>query len=198
MTRIGITGGIGSGKTTVAHIFEVMGVPVYFADDRAKLLMKTNLAPKIKSLFGHQSFDEAGELNRAFIAQRAFTDTSLLQKLNSVVHPAVHEDYLKWCDSLTAPYSLKEAALLIESGSYKQLDQLIVVTAPLELRIKRVQIRDGSTEEMVRQRIANQLSDEERLQHADFVIFNDESTSLITQTIDIHHKILKFIGNSAF
>jgi len=198
MTKIGITGGIGSGKTTVARIFEVLGVPVYYADDRAKILMKTNLAPKIKSLFGLQSFDEAGELNRAFIAQKVFTNKSMLQKLNNLVHPAVQEDYLNWCDQITEPYSLKEAALLIESGSFRQLDRLIVVTAPLELRIKRVQKRDGSTEEMVRQRIANQLSEEERLQQADFVISNDESSGLIKQTIDLHHKILEFTRKSAF
>ncbi len=143
--KIGITGGIGSGKTTVCKIFETLGIPVYYADDRAKELMVTNpdLVAGIKKLFGEEAYHSDGSLNRAHIAALAFGDAAMLAQLNALVHPAVHQDGYEWAESQTdAPYTLREAALVFESGGHKKLDKVITVFAPKEMRIERVMARD--------------------------------------------------------
>ncbi len=190
--RVGVTGGIGSGKTTVCRIFESLGVPVYYADDRAKAIMTENktVVKKITELFGSQAYLADGTLNRSFIAGIVFHDKKMLESLNAIVHPAVFEEGERWNEEQTgAPYTIKEAALLFESGGYKKLDKVITVFAPQELRIGRVMKRDGVSEEAVLARIKNQMADEEKIKLADFVIYNDGKHSLVQQIWQIHQQI---------
>jgi dephospho-CoA kinase len=192
MIHAGITGGIGSGKTTVCRIFAALGIPIYYADERAKWLMvkQPELVAGIKALFGPAAYLPDGSLNRAHLSQQAFGDPALLGKLNALVHPAVGQDGLEWQNAQTAPYTLKEAALLYESGSYRFLDKIIVVTAPLELRIERVMARDKVTREAVESRIKQQMPEEEKVARADFVVYNDGTQSLIQQAYGIHRKLI--------
>ena len=193
MIKVGLTGGMGSGKTTVAKIFETLGIPVYYADLEAKRLMvgDASLVEAIKELFGEEAYDANGLLNRTFIAQRAFPEPALLKKLEALVHPAVLRDGERWqAAQLGVPYTIKEAALLFESGSYRQLDKVITVFAPLELRIARVMSRDKSAREDVEARIARQMPEEEKLKLADFVVYNDGSQSLIAQVWEINKELL--------
>jgi dephospho-CoA kinase len=192
--KIGITGGIGSGKTTVCKIFETLPVPVYYADERAKILMANDasLRAKIKSLFGEEAYNGGKALNRAYIANIVFKDTPKLEALNALVHPAVADDYARWIDRHTeAPYTLKEAALLFESGSANSLDKIIMVYAPLALRIRRVMERDNTSEASVRSRVEKQMDDEEKRRLADFEILNDGGHSLIQQVLNVHRQILQ-------
>lgn len=189
MYHLGITGGIGSGKTTVCKIFETLGIPIYYADERAKYLMSHDpeLMAGIVSLFGPEAYAEPQVLNRAHIAKVAFNDKEKLNQLNALVHPAVARDGQAWqAAQQNVPYTLKEAALLYESGSYRSLDKIIVVTAPLELRIERVIHRDGAKREEVEARIAKQMPEEEKVKLADFVVYNDGAQALIPQVIAIH------------
>ena len=193
MRLIGITGGIGSGKTTVCRIFESMGIPVYYADIEAKKLMNfdKNLKHSIKALLGDEAYHINGRLNRKWVASRIFSDKSLLEKINRLVHPAVKTDVKRWLEELPKKYSyaLQEAALLVENGSYKALDGLISVSAPKDLRIQRVVKRDKTTIAAVQSRMNNQLPQEAKDAVADFVIFNDGSKSLILQVWEIHKKL---------
>ncbi|MBK8704887.1 MAG: dephospho-CoA kinase [Saprospiraceae bacterium] len=192
MKKIGITGGIGSGKTTVCRIFETLGIPIYYADERAKWLMNHDkkLVAAIKELFGSDAYTVEGELNRKYLAQLAFNDRSLLQHLNAIVHPAVFEDGERWFQQQShAPYALKEAALIYESGGYTQLDGVIVVTAPEPLRIQRVVARDNSTEEEVAARINQQMPEAEKVARADYLIYNDGEHPLIPQVMAIHQRL---------
>ena len=186
MLVLGLTGGIGSGKTTVANIFKEFGVPVYNSDERAKWLMNNDstLRSKISDLFGDESYLN-GELNRKLISSKVFKDSELLKKLNGLVHPVVGKDFEAWESRQTSDIVLKEAAILIESGAYKQVDKLIVIFAPVTVRIKRVLQRDKVTEEEVMHRINNQLSDEDRLKFADYIIKNDGEHLLIPQVKNI-------------
>ena len=193
MLKVGITGGIGSGKTTVCKVFETLGIPIYYADDRAKFLMNTDefLVTEITKLFGEQAYLSKGELNRPHLASIAFSDKNILQKLNALVHPVVHQDSENWfLEQKNVPYVLKEAALHFETGGYKMLDKMITVFAPKEMRIERVMKRDNRTVEEVEARINNQMPDSEKVRLADFVIYNDGSQSLIQQIYRIH-KVLK-------
>ena len=189
--KIGITGGIGSGKTTVCHIFETLGIPIYYADDRAKALMTENaeLIKNIKSLFGEGAYLPDGTLNRAHIAQIAFHNPLKLNDLNALVHPAVWLDGEKWHAAQTnAPYTIKEAALLFESGGNELLDKIITVFAPIETRIERVLLRGGGALKRtdVEARISNQMPDEEKMKQSDFIIYNDGSQLLLPQVLAIH------------
>ncbi len=191
MKKTGLTGSIGSGKSTVAHIFAALGVPVYDADSRAKLLMITSpaLISQIKKLFGEDAYLSDGSLNRPFIAQQAFHNKQLLSQLNALVHPAVFDDFDHWCAQQAqagATYVIKEAALMFESDSYKQLDEVIVVTAPEPLRIQRTIARDGISEDAVLARMKNQLSEAEKKQRAQHEIINDEQQLLIPQVLKLH------------
>ncbi len=191
--KIGITGGIGSGKTTVCHIFEALKIPVYFADDRAKWLMVNDLQLvfSIKQIFGEAAYLADGTLDRALISSIVFSKTEKLEALNSVVHPAVFRDWERWQNEQKGvAYTLREAALLVETGTYKFLDKLIVVTAPFDLRIARVMERDGSAREAVEARISRQLPEAEKVKRADFIIKNDGSESLVRQVLEIHRAIL--------
>lgn len=186
--KVGITGGIGSGKTVVSRIFSVLGIPLYNADDRAKWLLAYD--PQVRkgliSLFGEEVFRD-GELQRKYISQKVFNDAEKLAQLNGLVHPRVGEDFLDWLqEHREAPYILKEAALLYEANSYKDLDRIITVYSPVDLRIKRLLKRDTHrTEEDIRRIMANQLSDEEKVKRADHVIYNDDERMLIPQVLEL-------------
>ena len=196
MQKIGITGSIGSGKSIVCKIFEQLGVPIYNADERAKLLMISNaeIIEKVKLLFGHESYSETGDLNRKHISNIAFNNKDLLTQLNQIVHPIVFKDFENWLlkkEQLNINYIIKEAALMFETDSYKKLDKFIVVTAPMELRISRTMQRDSILKEQVLSRMNNQLSQEEKLAKADYEIINDEQTSLIEQVFSLHQLLSK-------
>jgi dephospho-CoA kinase len=188
--QIGITGGIGSGKSLICRIFQVLNVPVYDADSQAKKLMTIDgiLIDQIKKEFGSLSYDKEGVLNREFLSKTVFNQPEKLAKLNSMVHPRVAVDYNRWVhEQRGARYCLKEAALLFEAGSYQLLDKIIVVAAPDELRIRRVLQRDPYRNKTdVERIIKNQMSQEEKIKKSDFVIKNDESELVVPQVLKLH------------
>ena len=190
--QIGITGGIGSGKSLVCKIFRVLGVPTYDADSRAKNLMTTDgiLIDQIKKEFGSLSYDVKGGLNREFLSATVFAKQDKLKQLNALVHPRVAVDYKQWVEEHAGnKYVLKETALLFESGSYKELDKIILVTAPKEIRIERVLARDNHrTKEDVEKIIRNQISEEEKEAKANFIIRNNESELIVPQVVDLHKR----------
>ncbi|MBS1522646.1 MAG: dephospho-CoA kinase [Bacteroidetes bacterium] len=189
MLKVGITGNIGSGKTTVSKIFEILGVPVFYADDAAKKVMVEDaiLIDALKAEFGDESYFDEGSLNRKHIASIVFNNEAELAKLNAIVHPAVFRAFDNWVAGIkNAPYVMKEAALLFESSSYKMCDKTIMVTAPLELRINRVMQRDNLTREEIESRNARQFSEEKKIQLADFIIRNDDTELVIPQVLELH------------
>jgi dephospho-CoA kinase len=192
--QIGITGGIGSGKSMVCKIFGCLGIPVYDADSRAKSIMTTDgiLVEQIKKEFGSLSYDADGGLNRSFLSSAVFGNAEKLKKLNELVHPRVALNGDQWtAEQIGKKYVVREAALLFESGSYKKMDKIIVVTAPEPLRVKRVLVRDKQrTEEEVLKIIRNQMKEEEKVKKADFVLRNDETELLVPQVINLHQKFL--------
>ena len=195
MKKIGLTGGIGSGKSTVAHVFEVLGIPVYYADAASKRLMNEDeeLKNKVKKAFGEDTYIN-GELNRKFLSDKVFNDSQQISLLNSLVHPATIKDALEWMQIQTAPYVIKEAALIFESGSNKDLDYVIGVKAPVNLRIKRAMARDNISAEQVQARMNKQLDEEAKLYLCDYVIVNDEQQMLIPQVLALHEKFIKEIN----
>lgn len=190
--QVGITGGIGSGKSLVCKIFGVLGVAVYDADYRAKNLMTTDgiLIDQIQKEFGSLSYTKEGELNREHLSATVFSQPAKLTKLNSLVHPRVEADYNQWViNHVKYRYVLKEAALLFEAGSYRKLDQIILVTAPKEIRISRVLIRDQHrTRGDIEKIIKNQLPEHEKEMKADFIIRNDESELILPQILKLHER----------
>ena len=197
--KVGLTGGMGSGKSTVCQVFAALGIPIYDADTRAKWLMAHDpvLVAGLKNLLGPRAFFKDGSLNRAFIAELVFGDEEKLRQLNALVHPAVAEDSERWHNAQKGiPYSLKEAALFFESGNYKAMDKMITVFAPEELRIQRVVARDQSNPEAVRARMAKQMPEEEKLKRSDFVIYNDGRQSLIHQVLAIHRELVALSQNT--
>ena len=195
MIRIGLTSGIGSGKTTVARIFELLGIPVYYADDAAKRIMNEDgeLKTVIQKQFGKEAYDN-GELNRAYLSAKVFTDPFQLEILNSLVHPATIRDAAEWMNRQKAPYTIKEAALIFESGSSELLDYVIGVYAPSQLRIKRAMERNHLDYDEVKQRMEKQLDENLKMKLCDFVIYNDEEHLLIPQVIELHQKLLSLSG----
>lgn len=191
--KVGITGGIGTGKSFVSKIFKTMGIPFYNADLEAKLIMvkDNNIRMALVKAFGPETYFEDGSLNRVYLSKQVFDNSQRLEMLNNIVHPAVIRAGVDWSNAQNGAYSLKEAALLYESGSYKKLDYTILVTAPEELRIARVMKRDKVSREEVLNRIQKQMPEEEKLKFADFVIHNDEQQPLLPQIINIHHTLLK-------
>ena len=190
MFKIGLTGGIGSGKTTVAAIFNILGIPVFNADVEARQLMEkdTNIIGAIKEIFGENSY-EKGVLNRSFIAKIVFENQEKLQLLNNLVHPVTILAATQWIKQQTAAYVIKEAALLFESGSVADLDYVIGVTAPKAMRIKRILERDMITEELALARMNNQIDEVIKMKLCDFVLVNDEQTLLIPQVLKLHGTI---------
>ncbi|HLV91817.1 MAG TPA: dephospho-CoA kinase [Aequorivita sp.] len=191
MKIVGITGGIGSGKTTVAKMFASLGAPIYNADVEAKIL--TNTSPIIREslikLLGNEVYKD-GELNRKYMADKIFNDKVLLQKANAIIHPQVAKHFKNWVKNQDFPYVLKEAAILFESGSYKQCDQVILVTAPKETRILRVMERDNATREEVEARMKNQWEDSEKMKLADFILQNEQISETQKQVEAIHHQLI--------
>jgi dephospho-CoA kinase len=193
MFKVGITGNIGSGKTTVCKIFEVLGIPVFYADDEGKKVMIEDdvLIAGIKQAFGTEAYFADGNLNRKHIAGIVFNDKEELLKLNALVHPAVFRAFDKWViNQKNVPYVLKEAALLFESDSYKMCDRSVTVTAPLDIRIQRVTQRDGITADEVKSRNNRQFSEEKKLAMANDVIINDDTQLVIPQVIKLHELYL--------
>jgi dephospho-CoA kinase len=194
MLRIGITGGIGSGKSTVAAIFEILGMPVYYADLRARQLMEDD--PVLKSAIIHE-FGEAcyenGRLNRQYLSSIAFSDPDAIRRLNELIHPLTISDSAEWMkihELEGKAYCLKEAALIFESGSHKELDHVIGVESPESLRIERAMKRDKTNEEQIRLRMSRQMSETEKLGLCDFILVNDEKRLLIPQVLELHEKLL--------
>lgn len=189
--KIGVTGGIGSGKTTVCKMFEVLGISIYNADDRAKHLMQSDeeLINALQRRFGADIFNK-GKLERQKLASLVFTNEENLRDLNALVHPKVRQDGLSWHEEQAGPYTIKEAALLFESGAFEDLDFVISVSAPIEVRIKRVMARDGAMFEEVLNRMDNQWPQDKKNELADFVIHNSGEEELIPQVLKIHDQIL--------
>ncbi len=192
MLRIGITGGIGSGKSTVAQIFDVLGIPVYSSDNAAKRLMDEDeeLKNNIIRSFGEESYTN-GRLNRKYLAAHAFSDLNKIELLNSLVHPATIKDATAWMEKQTAPYIIKEAALIFESGSDQFLDAVIGVKSPLSLRIERTMKRNNVTAAEVEARIKLQMDEEEKMDLCDYIVVNDEQQMLIPQVLLLHERFLK-------
>jgi dephospho-CoA kinase len=192
MLKVGLTGGIGAGKSTVAHIFEVLGIPVYHADQEAKRLMQTNpsLMEKIKNAFSEKAYVEGG-LDRKFLSSLVFNDKQKLELLNSIVHPFTIQDGLDWMKKQTSPYAIKEAALIFESGSQGEFDTIIGVFAPPALRIHRTIQRDQVEREKVLSRMENQLDENIKMKLCDHVLINNEQTLLVPQVIDLHEQLIK-------
>ena len=192
--KVGITGGIGSGKSVVCKIFNLLGVPVYDADQRARELMTENpsLIHAIKKLFGEKAYFQEGKLNKNYLAGMIFRDEKKLNLLNQSVHPAVAEDFEAWVQQhRNSTYLIKEAALLFESGSYKFLDYIVTVSAPLELRINRVLNRDSHrSKKAINDIISKQLDEKDKIEKSQFEIVNDNHSLLIPQVLKIHQKLI--------
>jgi dephospho-CoA kinase len=190
MRIIGVTGGIGSGKTVVCKVFESLGIPVYDADNRAKALYveSEQLKKKVIEHFGQKVYS-GGEFQPQELSKVVFDDEEKLKLLNSLVHPAVADDFKKWIAKQEAPFVIREAAILIESGSYKDCNKIITVEAPEKVRIERVVKRNGVTEDDVKKRIAQQMTDNERREYSDFVVDNSGERMLIPQVLEIYKKL---------
>lgn len=199
LLRVGLTGGIGSGKSTVARLLAMMGAAVYVADDRAKALMTADAAlrEKIADLFGPAAYLAGdGSLNRSYVASQVFGDAEKLKALNALVHPAVERDFLRWAaereeDRPRAAYAVEEAAVLVESGAWKRMDCVVAVTAPLEVRIARVMRRDGVSREAATARIGAQLDERTRLKYADYAVTADDERLLIPQVVGLHEALCR-------
>lgn len=189
---VGLTGGIGSGKTTVAHIFQRLGIPVYIADEEAKKLIDTDpeIRQNIIRHFGEASY-KANELNRPFIAEQVFNNPQKLQLLNALTHPAVKEHFKQWIRSQNTLFVIKEAAILFEAGTYKECNFIISIVAPESIRIQRVQRRSALSPEDIRSRISRQWSDDQRIQLSDYVLLNDGKHSIIKQTLHIYEDLIR-------
>lgn len=198
MLRVGITGGIGSGKTTICKLFETLDIPVYYADDRAKWLMQhdDSLKSSIINEFGENVYGEDGKLDRKLLAGIVFNDKKQLKVLESFVHPKVFEDGVNWLqEHQDYPYTLRENAVLFETGSHKLMDKTITVFASKELRISRVIKRDNVTRAAVEARMDKQMDESEKLKLADYVIYNEGEESLIKQVYELHNTLLKLSKN---
>jgi len=192
MLKLGITGGIGSGKTTVCRLFELLGIPVYYADDESKKLLEEDQLVKeqVIKTFSDSILNDLGTIDRKKLAAIVFNNKEQLEKLNAILHPAVGQHFENWLKKQNAVYILKEAAILFESGAYKQVDKVLTVVAPLELKIQRTMKRDGVSREVVEKRIELQMSDEEKIKRSDFVIINNEQELLIPQVLSLHKQLI--------
>jgi len=191
MVRVGLTGGIGSGKSTVAQIFEVLGIPVYYADIAAKRLMNEDpqLISAITTIFGKQAYVN-NILDRKYISSIVFSEPTKLALLNSIVHPATKKDGEAWMQQQTSPYAIHEAALIFEAKVTERLDKVIGVSSPIELRIKRAMERDKVSSDEVLRRMEQQLDEDLKMSKCDFILVNDEQQLLIQQVLDLHEKLI--------
>jgi dephospho-CoA kinase len=193
--KLGITGGIGSGKTSVCRVFSILGVPVFSADPVASALMENDdkLKNKINELAGKDLYT-GGKLDRSGLAALMFNNIEVLNRINSLVHPLVFRQFGDWVLQQDTPYVIMEAAILFESGASKLVDRIATVVAPVEERIQRVIHRNNLTREMVTERIRNQMSDEEKISRSDYVIRNSENEMIIPAILNIHYEILNHIN----
>src|SRR5437868_1683634 len=192
MLKVGITGGIGSGKSIVCQVFSSLGIPIYDADKEAAGLVESDqkIIAKIKKEFGNDFYNAGGDLDRKKMADLVFNNKAALEKLNSIVHPVVIKQSEDWAKQFKdVPYVIREAAILFESGANKGLDKVIMVTAPEELRIKRVMERDHKSKEEVQAIIQNQSLEKDKIKRSDFVIINDESKLILPQVLSIHQTL---------
>ncbi|MBV7529326.1 dephospho-CoA kinase [Chitinophaga sp. sic0106] len=199
MLKVGITGGIGSGKSTVSKIFELLGIPVYYADDKAKdiLVRDQELAEQVKHHFGADIYETDGTLNRKRLGNIVFNDKDKLALLNSLVHPATIRDSNNWAAEQQAPYVLKEAALLFETESFHHLDKIIGVSAPQPLRLLRVMKRDNASRNDVLARMHKQIDETIKMRLSDYVIYNDEQHMVIPQVLALHQTLLELAAQKA-
>lgn len=188
--RIGITGGIGAGKSIVCRVISTMGYPVFYSDKAAKDILETDagVMASVTKLFGAEAYSN-GTLNRPFIANQVFGNETLLEALNAIVHPAVRLAFERWAEKQPTPLVFNEAAILFETGAYKNFDAVVLVTAPEALRIERVMARDKVNEEAVKARMAKQWTDDQKMPLATFTILNDDQTMLIPQVIELLKKL---------
>jgi dephospho-CoA kinase len=194
--KIGLTGGIGSGKSTVAKVFEVLGIPVYYADEAAKRIMNEDAAlrQQIVKHFGPAAYKN-NQLDRQYLASMVFNNKTKLELLNSLVHPATIRDGERWMQQQTTPYAIKEAALIFESGTQDQLDYIIGVSAPTPLRILRAMKRDGSTRDQVQARMNRQIQEVIKMRLCDFIVYNDEQQPVIPQVLALHEQLGRLAGD---
>jgi dephospho-CoA kinase len=195
MIKVGITGGIGTGKTLVCNVFKTLGIPVYNADIVAKTLVGSDpeLKEKIIGLFGTASYTDSGQYNKSYISHRIFSDEKARLQLNNIIHPAVFKDSIAWFEKMKAkgyPYAIKEAAILFETGSNESVDKVIVVDAPVYLRLQRIIARDHLTPQEAWNRINNQMPQEEKVKRADYVIYNDGRHPVIPQIYKLHRAFI--------
>jgi len=191
MLKVGITGGIGSGKTIVCQVFHTLGIPVFYADDSARYLMNNDatLIHDIKAIFGDQIYVE-DKLNRQKLSGIVFRDPAKLQQLNAIVHPATVQYAKDWMEHQQTPYAIKEAAIFFESGTYVDMDIMIGVSAPLELRIQRAVTRANTSRQDILDRISKQMDEDEKMKRCDYVIINDEVQPVIPQVLNLHQILL--------
>lgn len=192
MLKVGITGGIGSGKSTVCQVFETLGIPVFYADKAARELTESDpsIIQGMKSLFGAEVYVD-GKLDRKKVAEAAFANRGILEQMNEIIHPATIAHAKKWAEVQTTPYAIKEAAIFFESGSDKDMDVMIGVYAPKEMRIERTMQRDNISREKVLERMARQMDEEEKMKRCDHVITNDGKTAIIPQVLQLHELLLQ-------
>jgi dephospho-CoA kinase len=195
--KLGVTGGIGSGKTTICKVFGVLGIPVFSADDEAKRIQDNDrdLQIKINSLAGKDLFP-AGKLDRPELAKLIFSNKELLEKVNSLVHPVVFRSFREWVKKQDSPYSIMEAAILFESGAFRLMDRIVTVVTPLEERIERLVRGNKLSREQIIARIKNQIDDESRVKRSDFIIPNSENDMIIPAIIGIHEEMLKLCNKA--
>ncbi len=193
MKRVGVTGGIGSGKSLVCSLFEHLGVPVYEADTRANELIQhsSDIHRALTGLLGEKVYRK-GKLNKTFLARVLFSDAGMREQINQVVHPVVFKDFLKWSERYKEkPYVIQEAAIIFESGAYRFLDDVINVYAPVKMRIARLLARDSSSTEEIRRRMHVQMTEKNRRRRAGFTIINDGERMILPQVVRIHNELLK-------
>jgi dephospho-CoA kinase len=194
--KLGITGGIGSGKTSVCRVFNVLGIPVFSADPEARKIMENdiNIKNEINAIVGKDIYPE-GRLDRMELASLIFNDKNLLEKVNSLVHPIVFDKFIRWTKEQTTPYVIMEAAILFESGGYKLVDRVATIVAPVEERISRVTQSNMLNRDQVMERIKNQMTDEERIRMSDYIIHNSENDMIIPVILDINKDLLTHLNS---
>jgi len=192
MLKVALTGNIGSGKTLICRFFEILGVPVFYADAQAKKLYENkNILLKVKQEFGDEILTSQGNLNKTVLAEKIFTNKENLKKINSIIHPEVSKIFEEWAgNQRNKPYVIQEAAILFETGGYKRFDKSILVYAPEEILIERVMKRDGLSRKEVLNRLQNQMDQEKKKQLADYLILNDNSQLLIPQILKLHQQLM--------
>lgn len=196
MLKVGVTGGIGSGKSLVCKVFSLLGVPVYNADRRALHLAESHpaIVEGYTKLLGDKAYFKDGRLNRPFVASKIFSNPVLLKGINQLVHPFIQKDFIDWSRNFDVPFVIEEAAILLESGANQHLDRVILVSAPEELRVQRVMYRDGVQADKVMQRMARQWTDAQRKPHCEYCILNDNQQLLLPQIFSIYNAIIEIDG----